>query len=49
LKVESSGSGLWGFKYRHGGKERLLALGAYPDVSLKMAREERNKGASHAR
>jgi hypothetical protein len=49
LKVETSGSRLWGFKYRHGGKERLLALGAYPDVSLKMAREERNKGASHAR
>jgi len=43
LRVETSGSRLWRFKYRHGGKERLLALGAYPDVSLKMAREKRDK------
>lgn len=39
LKVETSGSRLWRFKYRHGGKERLLALGAYPEVPLKRARE----------
>lgn len=43
MRVETSGSRLWRFKYRHGGKERLLALGAYPDVSLKMAREKRDK------
>ena len=42
LKVETSGSRLWRFKYHFGGKERLLALGAYPDVSLKMAREKRD-------
>jgi integrase len=42
LKVETSGSRLWRFKYRFAGKERLLALGAYPDVSLKRAREKRD-------
>ena len=41
MRVETSGSRLWRFKYRHGGKERLLALGQYPDVSLKRAREKR--------
>jgi Arm DNA-binding domain len=29
------------FKYRGGGVEKLLTLGAYPDVSLKRAREKR--------
>lgn len=29
----------WRFKYRYGGKERLLALGVYPATSLKQARE----------
>ena len=43
LKVETSGSRLWRFKYRYAGKERLLALGAYPDVSLKRAREKRDE------
>jgi integrase len=42
LKVETSGSRLWRFKYRFAGKERLLALGAYPDVPLKRAREKRD-------
>jgi hypothetical protein len=27
-------SKLWRLKYRFGGKEKLLSLGAYPDVSL---------------
>lgn len=31
----------WRFKYRFDGKEKLLALGVYPDVSLKVAREKR--------
>jgi hypothetical protein len=42
LKIATSGSRRWHFKYRHVGKERLVALGAYPDVSLKMAREKRD-------
>lgn len=32
----------WHFKYRYGGKEKLLALGVYPDVSLKEARDRRD-------
>jgi hypothetical protein len=43
LKAETSGSRLWRFKYRHAGKERLLALAAYPDVPLKRAREKRDQ------
>ncbi|HRH17283.1 MAG TPA: integrase arm-type DNA-binding domain-containing protein [Aquabacterium sp.] len=31
----------WRFKYRFGGKEKLLALGTFPAVSLKEARERR--------
>ena len=38
LLVNPAGSRLWRLKYRIGGKERLLALGAYPDVTLKAAR-----------
>jgi integrase len=39
LLVAPSGSKYWRFKYHFGGKERLLALGVYPDVSLGEARE----------
>ena len=34
LLVTPAGGRLWRPKYRFGGKEKLLALGAYPDVSL---------------
>jgi hypothetical protein len=34
LLVSSTGGKLWRFKYRYGGKEKLLALGLYPIVSL---------------
>jgi hypothetical protein len=37
-----AGSKLWRFKYRFAGKEKLLALGSYPDVSLKNARLKRD-------
>jgi integrase len=37
--VARTGSKWWRFKYRFGGKEKLLALGTYPEVSLKAARE----------
>lgn len=33
-----SGAKRWRFKYRFGGRERLLALGTYPTVGLKAAR-----------
>ena len=41
LLVSPSGSRCWRFKYRMGGKEKLLALGVYPDVPLKLARDRR--------
>jgi integrase len=42
LLVAPTGGRLWRFKYRVDGKEKLLALGAYPDVSLKDARLKRD-------
>ena len=46
LLVNSTGSKLWRFKYRFAGKEQLLALGAYPEVSLKNARLRRDDARS---
>ena len=40
LLVTSAGRRWWRFKYRFAGKEKLLSLGVYPDVSLKEAREK---------
>ena len=37
--VKTNGSKLWQFKYRMYGKERLLSIGIYPDVSLAQARK----------
>jgi integrase len=42
LRVEPGGGRLWRFRYRYGGVEKLLALGAYPDVPLKRARVKRD-------
>jgi integrase len=42
LEIAPNGSRRWFVKYRHGGKERRLALGVYPDVSLKAARDARD-------
>jgi integrase len=42
LLVKPSGARLWRFKYLYGGTEKLLALGAYPDVSLALARDRRD-------
>jgi len=42
LYVTSSGGKYWRLKYRYQGKEKLLALGVYPDVSLAFAREQRD-------
>lgn len=39
--INPTGSKLWRWKYRVGGKEKLMALGAYPDVSLAQARDAR--------
>jgi integrase len=42
LEVTPTGSRRWFVKYRFGGKEKRLALGTYPGVSLKAAREGRD-------
>jgi integrase len=39
---EGRASKLWRFKYRFGGKEKLLALGSYPEISLAEARRRRD-------
>lgn len=39
LLVQPSGSKWWRYKYRIAGKEKLLALGSYPETSLADARE----------
>jgi integrase len=40
LDIQPSGK-YWRMKYRFGGKEKVLALGVYPDVPLKVARQKR--------
>jgi len=40
LLVHPRGGKYWRFKYRFANKEKTLALGVYPDVSLKRAREK---------
>lgn len=42
LLVTPTGAKLWRWKYRVDGKEKLMALGSYPDVSLAQARDERD-------
>ena len=42
LWVTPTGSRLWRLAYRFAGKQKLLSIGAYPDVSLLMAREARD-------
>jgi integrase len=37
--IKVNGSKLWQFKYRIFGKERLLSIGVYPEVSLAQARK----------
>lgn len=41
LLVTPAGTKSWRLKYRFDGKEKLLTLGVYPDVSLSKARERR--------
>lgn len=40
--VKPNGSRLWQFKYRLGGKEKLLSIGPYPETSLAEARSKRD-------
>ncbi len=43
LLITPAGGRWFRFKYRFQGKEKLLSLGVYPDVSLKAARDAREK------
>jgi integrase len=43
LLVTPPGGKLWRLKYRYEGKEKLLALGAYPEISLADARQRRDE------
>ncbi len=43
LLVNPNGSKYFRLKYRLGGKEKVLALGVYPDTGLKQAREKRDE------
>lgn len=46
VEVTPAGGKLWRLKYRFGKKEKRLALGAYPAVGLKAAREARDSARS---
>lgn len=43
LEVAPSGGKLWRLKYRIADKEKRLAIGTYPDVGLKLARQRRDE------
>jgi integrase len=43
LEISPAGGKLWRLKYRFGGKEKRLALGAYPIITLAEARERRDE------
>lgn len=43
LLLHPNGGKYWRLKYRFGGKEKLLAVGVYPDVGLKEARQRRDE------
>ena len=42
LLATVQGGGLWRFKYQFDGREKLIGLGKFPDVPLKLARERRD-------
>jgi integrase len=43
LLVTPTGNKWWRLKFRYGGKEKLLSLGVYPEVTLKDARARRDQ------
>jgi len=46
LLVTPTGGKLWRLKYRFGGIEKLLAIGAYPQISLAEARQKRDQASA---
>lgn len=49
LLVEPTGAKLWRFRFRYGGKETMLSLGRFPEVSLADARIARDKARAQLR
>ena len=49
LLVQPNGAKYWRLKYRFAGKEKILALGIYPSVSLKEARGARDQAKEQLR
>ncbi|WP_233980928.1 Arm DNA-binding domain-containing protein, partial [Pectobacterium versatile] len=43
LLVHPNGSKYWRLRFRFGGKQHLLALGVYPEISLSEARQKRDE------
>lgn len=43
LEVAPNGSKYWRMKYRYAGKEKRLAFGVYPSISLAQARAKREE------
>ncbi len=43
MMVKKSGSKMWRFRYMFEGMEKLISLGLYPEISLKVARQRREK------
>jgi len=49
IQVEPNGSRLWRLGYRYQNKQKLLALGAYPEIGLKEARAARDAARAQLR
>ena len=46
LLINTNGSKYWRMKYRFAGKEKMLSIGVYPDVTLADAREKRSEAGN---
>ncbi|PCI52964.1 MAG: integrase [Alphaproteobacteria bacterium] len=42
IEIMPTGGKLWRLKYRYGGKEKRISLGAYPEISIMDAREKKD-------
>jgi len=42
LAVSPSGGKLWRYRYRFNGKQQIMGLGKWPEVSLELARKLRD-------
>src|SRR5690606_28230661 len=49
LQVMPNGNRYWRMKYRYAGKEKLLSIGVYPEISLKEAIERRDTARGQLR